>query len=138
MAAAFLAVWVCLPAAAETVVAPDKVPTPAQKKAVEKVIEQALDTDMPSVEDFLVGTVELNDDGRPDLIIHMQGIEWCGSSGCAAFAILATTQGFSSKPIEFPNFGERVTVRDAVHKGMHDLSFDDSRHVFVWTGKQYD
>lgn len=88
---------------------------------------------------FSVGHADLNGDGQPDLLIYLgdPGFGYCGSAGCSGYAILATPQGYAAKPIELATFYEKVTVLPAVHKGMHDLRYDDAHKVFVWDGTQY-
>lgn len=88
---------------------------------------------------FTVGHADLNGDGRADLLILLNdsGFGYCGSGGCAGYAILATPQGYAPKPIELAYFFEKAIVLPAVHRGMHDLRYDDGRKVFAWNGSQY-
>ena len=88
---------------------------------------------------FRVGHADLNGDGRPDLLIHLEddAFGYCGSHGCSGYAILATQEGYAAKVINLATFYEAVTVLPAAHRGMHDLRYDDSRYIFRWTGTQY-
>lgn len=88
---------------------------------------------------FSVGHADLNGDGRPDLLILLDdpGFGYCGSGGCSGYVILATAQGFGPKAIGLANFVEKAVVLPTIHKGMHDLRYDDARKVFVWDGAQY-
>ena len=80
---------------------------------------------------------DLNDDGRPDLLLQADDIAYCGSAGCGAWAILATPQGYSSKAITLANFGGWLFVRKEVHHRMHDLRYDDANYIFRWNGRVY-
>lgn len=84
-----------------------------------------------------VGHADLKGDGRPALILMEADPSFCGSSGCASYALLATPDGYSLQPIELALFGLTITVLDSTHLGMHDLRFDNGTHVFHWTGTAY-
>lgn len=86
---------------------------------------------------FTVGHVDLNGDGRPDLIVHYTDQGWCGSHGCIAYALLAHPGGYSTHAITLVYFVGTMTVLNAIHHGMHDLRFDNSTYVFHWTGTAY-
>lgn len=88
---------------------------------------------------FTVGHADLNGDGRPDLLVSLNdsGFGYCGSGGCAGYAILATPQGYEPKAIELAYFFEKAIVLPAVHNGMHDLRYDDGGKTFRWNGKSY-
>lgn len=34
---------------------------------------------------YLYNRVDLNGDGRPETLVYLSGVAWCGSAGCAAF-----------------------------------------------------
>ncbi len=118
----------------------DEKPTPQIRAFVKK----ALGSEWPDIEsveghrvDFGVGHADLNDDGRPDLLIHYTESSDCGSLGCAGAAFLATSDGYAPRPIDLPHFYQRVVVLPKTHKGMHDLRFDDAHYIFRWKGSQY-
>jgi hypothetical protein len=131
--AVLAAALICGSAAdATTIVMPNAQPTPAQAAAVDRAVAP----DMRGGH-FAVGMGDLNGDGRPDLIALYEGGMWRGSGGCSSAAVLATSTGYAKKGIDLPNFNDRVTILAAVHRGMHDLEFDDADHVFRWTGATY-
>lgn len=88
---------------------------------------------------FTVAHADINGDGRPDLLISLDdpGFGYCGSGGCAGYAILATAQGYAPRAIELAYFFAKAVILPAVHHGMRDLRFDDARKVFQWDGKSY-
>ena len=88
---------------------------------------------------FRVGHADLNGDGRPDLLVHLEddAFGYCGSHGCSGYAILATQEGYAAKVINLATFYETVTVLPAAHRGMHNLRYDDSHYIFRWDGTQY-
>ncbi|TAL80979.1 MAG: hypothetical protein EPN46_03035 [Candidimonas sp.] len=127
-------------ARAATTVTPDAPPTGAETAAARR----ALPSDFRDAKQmshhplkFTVGHVDLNGDGRPDLIIHYADQGWCGSHGCLAYALLAGPVGYSPNAIMLVYFGQTMTVLDSSHHGMHDLRYDDATHVFRWTGTAY-
>lgn len=88
---------------------------------------------------FSVGHADLNGDGRPDLLVSLNdsGFGYCGSAGCAGYAILATPQGYAPKAIELAYFFQKAIVLPTAHNGMHDLRYDDGGKIFRWNGRAY-
>jgi hypothetical protein len=125
-------VCVYAPAAHASIVIPNAKPTAAQTAAVERALAPS-----DRGQHFQVGTADLNNDGRPDLIAQFTSGEYCGSMGCSGFALLATARGYALHAISLPNFQEKITILKHRSHGMHDLRFDDAHYVFRWNGKTY-
>jgi hypothetical protein len=120
-------------------------PTAAEATAVRTVLSRSFGKEWTDYEKaghrihFSVGHADLNGDGRPDLFVLLtdSGFGYCGSGGCAGYAILATPQGYATKAIDLAYFFEKAAVLPAVHYGMHDLRYDEATKIFRWDGKEY-
>lgn len=88
---------------------------------------------------FRVAEADLNGDGAPELLVMFAGGDWCGSLGCANYIFIGRLGGgWSAQAVDSGViFYEQVHVLPKMHRGMHDLRFDDSRHVFHWNGQHY-
>jgi hypothetical protein len=86
---------------------------------------------------FAVGHADLNGDGLPDLLVRLSDSTYCGSHGCSTYALLATPAGYAEKGIDLAISIAQVAVLPTLHKGMHDLRFDESSYVYTWTGQEY-
>lgn len=128
------------PAAPVAVVVPADPPTAVQRAAVRRAaaaeFREMQQTEGKALE-FSVGSADLNDDGQPDLIVHLSSMSYCGSAGCGGFALLANGQGYATRQIALPWFYEKVQILPSRHRGMHDLRFDDARGHFEWNGREY-
>ncbi|MDO9364575.1 MAG: hypothetical protein Q7T60_16730, partial [Sphingopyxis sp.] len=69
--------------------------------------------------DYAVAMVDLNDDGRDDMVVHVKDGMYCGQWGCPGRAILATSTGFSREAIQLGVcFNATMTVLPTLTKGM--------------------
>jgi hypothetical protein len=100
-------------------------------------VKRALGADYTDMSPFTVGHADLNGDHGPDLIFRTGNSDYCGSSGCATSALLATAAGYQRKAIDLAYSASDLIVLPTVHKGMHDLQFDGGTHRFKWDGAQY-
>ena len=88
---------------------------------------------------YAVAMIDLNDDGRDDLIAHIQDGQFCGQWGCQAYGVLATPTGFASAGFQLGVcFNATITVRPTTTKGMRDLEFDQSGDNTSWNGRNYE
>jgi hypothetical protein len=127
-------------------VAVNSQPTAAETAVVRGVLSRSFGKEWSDFERnagrhvrFTVAHADINGDGRPDLLVSLDdpGFGYCGSGGCAGYAILATAQRYAPKVIELAYFFAKAIVLPTMHHGMHDLRYDDARKVFQWDGKAY-
>jgi hypothetical protein len=107
-----------------------------QARASAKRGDGALNADDRGLE-YRIGTADLNDDGRPDLIAQYSSSVFNGSAGCSGFVASAIAHRYASHAIDLSNSQEKLSVLNARHHGMHDLQFNDAHYVFKWNGKAY-
>lgn len=114
-------------------------PTPAQNAAIRRAAAADIkEFNHPQQNDWRVNQADLNDDGRPDLLVqYTYDSSFCGSRGCSGVIVMATPTGYATKSTSLPNFMGEMNILDAKHHGMHDLRFDDAHYVFKWNGKAY-
>lgn len=127
-------------AAAQCRLTLDGQPTAAQRAAIERAAGVDLrEMRATNGHDVALGVAarDLNDDGRPDLLVHFGHVAYCGTAGCSGIGLLATEGGYANRAFALPNFFESVTVLKTKHGNMHDLRFDDSRYAFTWKRGQY-
>lgn len=112
-------------------------PTPAQTAAIRRAAASDIkEFNHPEREGYSVATADLDDDGRPDMLVQYSDSAFCGSSGCSGLIVMATPHGYSAKAIGLPNFYGEIDVLASKHGGMHDLQYGDSP-VWKWDGKEY-
>lgn len=109
-------------------------PTAAQVAA----IRRASGSDLAICQDdcFSVSSADLNDDGRPDLIVQY-GDGFCGSAGCSGIIVMATRSGYSNHSIQLAIHHD-IAVLSSTHHGMHDLQYDGDSPIWTWNGRDYD
>lgn len=114
----------------------DAKPSPVQSAAIRQATASDVDEVGVGKMDYVLALADLNDDGRPDLLVWYQGSDFCGSAGCSGAIVLATPTGYAGRAIGLPYFQGDLTVLPARHHGMHDLKFGDSP-VWQWNGNAY-
>lgn len=87
--------------------------------------------------EYSVGHADLNGDGRTDLLVQYVNAGWCGTAGCTTFALLATPTGFGPNAIDLASNHGTLHVLPGMHRGMHDLRYDDAHYIFRWNGREY-
>lgn len=112
-------------------------PTPAQNAAIRRAAAADIkEFNHPEQGGYVVAQADLNDDGRPDLLVQYDDMAFCGSRGCSGVIVMATADGYSTHAIGLPNFYGEIDILAATHGGMHDLRFGDSP-VWSWNGSEY-
>lgn len=113
-------------------------PTATQNLAIRRAAAADIEEfDVPEKNSWHVVSADLNDDGHPDLLIQYTDRSLCGALGCSGAIVMATATGFASQATSLPNFVYLLHILGTKHHGMHDLRFDDAKHVFTWDGKEY-
>lgn len=132
-----------------TVVKLDRPPTGEQARiariALARVFRQAAEDTGDANIDYSVAMADLNDDSRPDLIVHINDYRICGQWGCQGYAILATPTGFNREAIQLGVcFQMQIVILPTSTKGMRDLRYDgggDADRGAVtsrWDGRMYE
>lgn len=112
-------------------------PTPAQTAAIRRAAADDIkEFNHPEQGGYGIALADLNNDGRPDLIVQYDDMAFCGSAGCSGLIVMATAHGYASKKIDLPNFYGEIDVLPTTHHGMRDLRYGDSP-VWKWDGKDY-
>ena len=131
-------------AAVTSTAAPAKVeddikPNPTQIAAIRRAAKGVADCKRLDQDCFSLSLADVNDDGRPDLLVvysHATELGVCGTTGCGGVIILATAHGYADNAIELPRFNG-MSVLAGTHHGMHDLQFDGDSPIWQWNGKDY-
>lgn len=121
----------------------DKEPTAAQDRiargALAGMFQEFNELTESNRVTYSVAMLDLNDDGRDDMIVHIQDQQFCGQWGCQGYGILATPTGFASSGVQLGTcFNYAITALPTKTDGMRDLRFDDFQEKTVWDGKKYD
>lgn len=91
-------------------------PTAAQNAAIRRAAASAIKEFIhPEQQGYVVVQADLNDDGRPDLLVQYEDISFCGSSGCSGVIVMATPTGYAAEPIQLPNFGGEIDILPTIH-----------------------
>jgi hypothetical protein len=81
--------------------------------------------------------IDLNDDGKKDVIAIMQSDSTCGTGGCIASIFIEDEFG-ELTAIPFAYAVKSVEVLQSLTRGMHDLRInEDERRKMVWDGTTY-
>jgi hypothetical protein len=127
------------PTAAPAKVEDDIQPNPAQIAAIRRAAKGVADCKRLDQDCFSLSLADVNDDGRPDLLVVYSpatGDGYCGTAGCGGVIILATAHGYAHTAVELPRFNG-MSVLAGAHHGMHDLQFDGDSPIWRWNGKEY-
>lgn len=137
------------PPRVRSVIKLDKPPTSEQARiartTLASVFRQAAEDSGDANFPYSVAMADLNDDSRPDMIVHIDDYRVCGQWGCQGYAILATPTGFSREAIQLGVcFQMEIVVLPTSTKGMRDLRYelggDADREAVTsrWDGRRYE
>jgi hypothetical protein len=113
---------------------PDAAQTAAIRRVAAADIREFVHPDQTG---YAVALADLDDDGRPDLLVQYADSAFCGSTGCSGLIVMATPGGYAGTSIGLPNF-TTLAVLPPKHHGMHDLQFNGDSPIWRWNGRQYD
>lgn len=95
---------------------------PSSADSLKKFL-QTLDNDKATR--YIVAFEDLNDDGSPEAIVYMLGVQWCGSGGCDT--LILGQRGRSWKMVTDVSItSPPVRVLPSTSKGWHNLG--------IWVG----
>lgn len=118
-------------------------PTPAQIAAIRRAAGSDLDGCTQHC--FDVRMVDLNDDGRPDLIVRYTNVPGaCSLNGCSGIVVMTVPGGYSTRHVRLPT-SSGFSVLPGKHHGVHDLLQQIvvrggrviSGSVLKWNGTEY-
>jgi hypothetical protein len=117
-------------------------PTAALNAAIRRAVADDIkEFTHPDKDGWIVAQADLNDDGRPDLLVQYSDSGFCGSLGCSGAIVMATADGYADKAIDsLPNFVGDMDVLASKHHGMHDLHMADAKdsdYSLQWDGMEY-
>ena len=103
MLSCMLAVVACsgqAPPEADQTVHPDTIetvsppPAPAEQSALPADIENVIRTEYSDDTHYLDGSIDLNGDGQPEVVVHVVGPMACGTGGCPTLVFTPTDSGY--------------------------------------------
>jgi hypothetical protein len=107
-----------LPSAGSRAASPSPAGDPALVASLKKFVQTQ---DEEKKARYIAVFRDLNDDGKPEAIVYLEGSDWCGSGGCAAMVVGQTAGGWTTitdiGPMRLP-----VRVLQSKSKGWRDIS----------------
>ena len=86
---------------------------------------------------IVVATVDLNHDGKPEIVARLLYAYFCGSHGCK-LVILTMQPNRSWKEIAYLISHGELEVHDEYKNGYKTISFDRSKKVWVFQNGKYE
>src|SRR3546814_4791200 len=78
----------------------DVEPTAVQNAAIRRALAADIkDFYHPEEDRWQVAQADLDDDGRPDLLVQYADSNFCGSLGCVGGIVVATADGYANKAL---------------------------------------
>jgi hypothetical protein len=74
--------------------------------------------------------VDLNSDGREEVLVYIMGSFFCGSGGCTLLVLLEVPEGGYAVVSDFPKTRLPVTVSSARNNGWSDTSSPSKQDAF--------
>jgi hypothetical protein len=101
------------------------------KKCLQAHVQQ-IDPHIDETTKFSYAFVDLNGDGKDEVIVHVTGRSWCGTGGCQTYIL--TPQGGSYRFVgRIPATRTPIRVLDKVSHGWHSVSVlvrPDASHMY--------
>src|SRR3546814_17046922 len=101
----------------------DVEPTAVQNAAIRRALAADIkDFYHPEDDRWQVAQADLDDDGRPDLLVQYADSNFCGSLGCVGAIVMAPTDVYANKAIGgLPHFAGVLAANAGTPPGQHNL-----------------
>ena len=102
-----------------------------------KAISESLDVDIGRSGGFKAASIDLDDDGKNELIVHHVHPHWCGSGGCTSYILKNYPGGWRKIGRIFP--GGVLEASSSYHNGFKTIKYygRSKTYLCVFKGGDY-
>ena len=84
-----------------------------------------------------IARIDLNGDGREDILAYFNHVVFCGSRGCRLTVLVATERGDWDEVMPYTVVPDNVHIENRVTNGLRDIRFGTSSR-WAFDGKRYE